>query len=169
MVCVSSDDSTLIDQVLCGATNEMNVPKTAPTQLLQHVPLKSLACDSNLTILNPRNLYRLRQRLVALQQGRYFPIRLPLLCRPGMLRFATQIHHRADLVNVTQSFPVRLGGFIWACGTEKQALAEQLTLGEGVDGGSDVTEVEDLGEAAVVETWGLCCGVHSPSGVKKIW
>lgn len=129
-------------------------PKTPPTQLLQHMFLKPLARHPDLAILYPRNLHRLRQRLVALQQRGHLAIRIPLLGRLGMLGFAAQVHDGADVVDVAQAGAVSLGGPVWARGAEEQAFAQQRALGARVDGGGDVAEVEDLREAAVVEAGG---------------
>lgn len=129
--------------------------ETPPAQLPQYVPLKPGPRDPHLPVLDAGDLHRLRQGLVAPQQGGHLAVGGALLGGAQVLGLAAQVDDGADAVVAPQAVPVGRGGLVGAGRAEEQALAQELLAEAGVDGGADVAEVEDVAEAAVLEEGGF--------------
>lgn len=139
---------------------EEDEPEEArPAQLLQHVLLEAATGDLDLAVVDAVDLDGAGEGVVGLQQAGDGGVAAALPGGLGVLGLGAQVHDGADGVVGAQAVAVGEGGLVRAGGAEEKALADQAARQLGVNGGADVSEVEQGVEATVVGGgWGGSAG-----------
>lgn len=134
---------------------EADEPEEAgPAQLAQHKLLEAAAGDLNLAVVDAVDLDGAGQGVVGLQQGGDGGVAAAFPGCLGVLGLGAQVHDGADRVAGAQAVAVGEGGLVGARGAEEQTLADETAGQLAIDGGADITEVEQGLEATVVEGGG---------------